>query len=179
MAAVIAARGPVVSSVAVPRSSNRAHRVKDAFRTSRNVVARAGSLQVWNAEVAEMRFLCGSSAVVSFGTAWCGPCALLAPELETLAAALEDVPSLEDLDIAKVDAEEASSLASRHGVGAYPTTVWMREGRDVHRMEGAAPAAALVQLTAMHLLTAEEEEILRQVAPEHFVPVPLDPSQAF
>ena len=45
-------------------------------------------------------------------------------------------------------------------------------------MEGAAPAAALVQLTAMHLLTAEEEEILRALAPEHFVPVPLDPAQA-
>ena len=126
-----------------------------------------------------MSFLCGSSAVVSFGTTWCGPCAVLAPELATLAAALEDIPSLEDLDIAKVDAEEASSLASRHGVGAYPTTLWMREGREVHRMEGAAPAAALVQLTAMHLLTAEEEEILRALAPEHFVPVPLDPAQAY
>ena len=90
-----------------------------------------------------MSFLCGSSAVVSFGTTWCGPCAVLAPELATLAAALEDIPSLEDLDIAKVDAEEASSLASQHGIGAYPTTLWMREGREVHRMEGAAPAAAL------------------------------------
>ena len=103
---------------------------------------------------------------------------MLAPELATLAAALEDIPSLEDLDIAKVDAEEASSLASQHGVGAYPTTLWMREGREMHRMEGAAPAAALVQLTAMHLLTAEEEEVLRALAPEHFVPVPLDPAQA-
>ena len=52
-----------------------------------------------------MSFLCGSSAVVSFGTTWCGPCAVLAPELATLAAALEDIPSLEDLDIANVDAE--------------------------------------------------------------------------
>ena len=51
------------------------------------------------------------------------PVRVLAPELATLAAALEDIPSLEDLDIAKVDAEEASSLASRHGVGAYPTTL--------------------------------------------------------
>jgi hypothetical protein len=30
----------------------------------------------------------------------------------------------------------------------------------------------------MHLLNAEEEEILRALAPEHFVPVPLDPAQA-
>jgi thiol-disulfide isomerase/thioredoxin len=182
MVAVVAARGLILRSAAAAScSSRRAARVggRDASRArGARHVARAGELQVWNAEEAEMSFLCGSSAVVSFGTTWCGPCAVLAPELATLAAALEDIPSLEDLDIAKVDAEEASSLASQHGIGAYPTTLWMREGREVHRMEGAAPAAALVQLTAMHLLNAEEEEILRALAPEHFVPVPLDPAQA-
>ena len=59
-------------------------------------------------------------------------------------------------------------------VGAYPTTLWLREGREVHRLEGALPAAALVQLTAKHLLTAEEEEVLRVNAPEWFGPVLLE-----
>ena len=180
--AVIAVRGFSVGVVGVPRTLHR-HRVGSRARSAlsfrgRSVTVHAGELLVWNAEEAEASFMCGSSAVVSFGTTWCGPCTVLAPELVTLATVLEDIPSLEDLDIAKVDAEEATSLASMHGIGAYPTTLWMRDGREVHRMEGAAPAAALGQLTAMHLLTGEEEEILRQVAPEQFVSVPLDPSQA-
>ena len=57
--------------------------------------------------------------------------------------------------------EEAPGVATAHAVGAYPTTLWLREGRDVHRLEGALPAAALVQLTAKHLLTAEEDPHLR------------------
>ena len=40
-----------------------------------------------------MSFLCGSSAVVSFGTTWCGPCAVLAPELAT-GVGLNSVSSL-------------------------------------------------------------------------------------
>ena len=51
----------------------------------------------------------------------------------------------------------------------------MLEGREVHRLEGSLPAAALVQLTARHLLTNEEEEVLRMEQPEWFGPVELGP----
>jgi thioredoxin-like negative regulator of GroEL len=35
-----------------------------------------------------------------------------------------------DVAVAKVDAEEASNLASQLDVGAYPTTLWLREGKE-------------------------------------------------
>ena len=75
----------------------------------------------------------------------------------------------------QLDAESAPGLASTYAVGAYPTTIWMLEGREVHRLEGSLPAAALVQLTARHLLTNEEEEVLRMEQPEWFGPVELGP----
>ena len=75
----------------------------------------------------------------------------------------------------QLDAESAPGLASTYAVGAYPTTSWMLEGREVHRLEGSLPAAALVQLTARHLLTNEEEEVLRMEQPEWFGPVELGP----
>lgn len=131
------------------------------------------ALQLWDAEEAECMLMEGGTQVVSFGTAWCGPCALLAPDLVALGDALED--GAPHVTVAKVDAEEAPGLATAHAVGAYPTTLWLREGREVHRLEGALPAAALVQLTAKHLLTAEEEEVLRVNAPEWFGPVLLEP----
>jgi hypothetical protein len=46
----------------------------------------------------------------------------------------------------------------------------------VHRLEGSLPAAALVQLTARHLLQPEEEEVLRVEQPHWFGPATLDPA---
>jgi hypothetical protein len=60
-------------------------------------------------------------------------------------------------------------------VDAYPTTIWMRGGVEVHRVEGALPAAALVQLTALHLMDPESTEVMRAERPEMFAPVPLEP----
>jgi hypothetical protein len=48
-------------------------------------------------------------------------------------------------------------------------------GLQVHRLEGSLPAAALVQLTAKHLLSAEEEEFLRMEQPDWFGPMALEP----
>ena len=42
-------------------------------------------------------------------------------------------------------------------------------------MEGALPAAALVQLTARYLMSAESTEVMRAERPEMFAPVPLEP----
>jgi hypothetical protein len=41
--------------------------------------------------------------------------------------------------------------------------------KEVHRLEGSLPAMALVQLTAKHLLSPEQEEVLRMEQPEWFV----------
>ena len=63
--------------------------------------------------------------------------ALLAPDLVALGDALED--DAPHVTVAKVDAEEAPCCSHRpRGVGAYPTTLWLREGREVHR-ERRAP----------------------------------------
>lgn len=139
-----------------------------------DVKLRRSALEMWDAETAECMLMEGGTSVVSFGTTWCGPCALLAPELAAAAGALEDHG---EIVVAKVDAEAAPRLASAYGVGAYPTTIWLREGREVHRLEGSLPAAALVQLTAGHLMTREEEEVLRIEQPEWFGPMLLEPAE--
>jgi hypothetical protein len=51
----------------------------------------------------------------------------------------------------------------------------MRGGVEGHRVEGALPAAALVQLTAMYLMDPESTEVMRAERPEMFAPVPLEP----
>ena len=143
-------------------------RARRASRAPRRVaLGSVAELEQWGAEEAEFRLADGDDAVVSFGTTWCGPCAILAPELLALANALDE--DCDRVDVAKVDAEEADKLATAFGIEAYPTTLWLRDGREVHRLEGSVPAAALVQLTARHLLTAEEEEVMRANQPTWFV----------
>ena len=133
-------------------------------------------LERWEAEQCEIARAGGDGFVVSFGTTWCGPCHVLEPELETLARFVWDFD--DSVAVAKLDAEASraeTELAGRLGVDAYPTTIWMRGGVEVHRVEGALPAAALVQLTALHLMDAESTEVMRAERPEMFAPVPLEP----
>lgn len=70
-------------------------------RRGGSVAARA-ELQQWDAETAECMLMEGGSMVLSFGTTWCGPCTLLAPELSTAAKAMEDYDAI---TVAKVCGE--------------------------------------------------------------------------
>jgi thioredoxin 1 len=77
--------------------------------------------------------------LVAFWTPRCEPCRELLPQLEGLAA--------EHLDICvvvAVDAEREPPAAERHGVREYPTLVFFKLGRELHRVRsGALPASTL------------------------------------
>jgi len=76
--------------------------------------------------------------VVDFWAPWCGPCRMMAPEYEKAAAILE--PSAR---FAKVNTEEAQSLAQRFNIRSIPTMALFRGGREIARHSGAMGAAAI------------------------------------
>ena len=71
--------------------------------------------------------------VVDFWADWCGPCRMIAPELEALAA------ERSDLKVVKVDVEANPSVASRYGIRGIPTIALFREGHQVAASVGAKP----------------------------------------
>ena len=78
--------------------------------------------------------------VVDFWAAWCSPCRMIAPVLQDLASRHAGA-----LKIVKVDVDAVPSLAARFGAQSIPLLVVMRDGREVDRIVGALPRAALEQ----------------------------------
>ncbi|HEY5195968.1 MAG TPA: thioredoxin [Solirubrobacteraceae bacterium] len=78
--------------------------------------------------------------VVDFWAAWCGPCRMIAPVLEDLARRHAG-----HLKVVKVDVDANRDLAARYGAQSIPLLVVIRDGREVDRIVGALPRAALEQ----------------------------------
>ena len=74
--------------------------------------------------------------VVDFWAAWCGPCRMVAPELEKVAKRTAG-----ELLIVKIDTEALPDLGERYAVRSIPTMAVFRGGREVTRTAGARPAA--------------------------------------
>ena len=90
---------------------------------------------------AEFDALISSSSVpvlVDFWAAWCGPCKMVAPELEKVASG-----NAGKLIVAKVSTEQLPSLAQRFQVSSIPALSVFSNGREVKRAAGARPAAAI------------------------------------
>ena len=76
--------------------------------------------------------------VVDFWAAWCGPCRMVSPELEKLAAAHGDA-----VKVVKVDVDANGAVAARYGIQGIPTIALFRDGLQVATSVGAKPRAAI------------------------------------
>jgi thioredoxin 2 len=71
---------------------------------------------------------------------WCGPCRMVAPVIEELAMELEG-----QVRFAKLNVDDNPQTAARFDVRSIPTMLVMVGGREVDRIVGAQPKAAIRQ----------------------------------
>ncbi|UMB68304.1 thioredoxin [Mycobacterium paraterrae] len=76
--------------------------------------------------------------VVDLWATWCGPCRMVSPALEKLAAERAG-----QLKLVKVDVDKAPATSQRFSVQAVPTLLVVERGEMVARKSGAASVAAL------------------------------------
>jgi thioredoxin 2 len=91
----------------------------------------------------EFRAISSLSALpvlVDFWAAWCGPCKMLAPELEKVAAAAAG-----KFLVAKLNTEEVPEVAAQFQIASIPNLVLLSRGRELNRLAGARPAADILR----------------------------------
>ena len=71
---------------------------------------------------------------------WCGPCRMVAPVIEELAAEMAG-----RVRVAKLNVDENPTTAARFRVQSIPTLLVLKAGREVDRIIGVQPKAAIVQ----------------------------------
>ena len=84
--------------------------------------------------------------LVDFWATWCGPCRMIAPAIEEVAAEFEGKAI-----VGKVDVDEEPGLAQRFGVMSIPTLIVMKGGKVVEQAVGARGKADIAAMISRHL----------------------------
>jgi thioredoxin 1 len=76
--------------------------------------------------------------VVDFWAEWCGPCRMIAPALEELAAELEG-----KVKVVKVNIDESPNTPTKYGVRGVPTLMIFQQGQVAATKVGALPKSKI------------------------------------
>jgi len=79
-------------------------------------------------------------SLVDFWAPWCGPCRMIAPVIEELAADFDG-----KANICKVNTDEQQDLSVKFGVRSIPTILIMKDGEVIDTMVGAASKEAFAE----------------------------------
>ncbi len=84
--------------------------------------------------------------LVDFWAAWCGPCRMIGPVIEEIAAENQD-----KIKVAKVNVDESQGLAAQFRVMSIPTLFVFKGGQVVDQMVGALPKDQIMARINTHL----------------------------
>ena len=78
------------------------------------------------------------AVIVDFFATWCGPCKILAPYIEELAADYDG-----KITVGKLDIDENMEIAQAMQISAVPTVMFFKNGEAVETFVGVQPMSAL------------------------------------
>lgn len=78
--------------------------------------------------------------VVDFWAEWCGPCKMLGPVLDEIAAEKGDA-----FKVVKVNVDDEGELAAEYGIRNIPALYFFKDGELKHKSIGIAPKAEIIK----------------------------------
>ncbi|MBR1632341.1 MAG: thioredoxin [Bacteroidales bacterium] len=74
--------------------------------------------------------------LVDFWASWCGPCRMLSPTVDDIAAAYEG-----KVTVAKCNVDDNEEIAAKYGIRNIPTLLYFKDGELAERSVGLVPRA--------------------------------------
>lgn len=84
--------------------------------------------------------------LVDFWAPWCGPCRMVAPVVEEIAAQYAG-----KVKVVKMNTDENPQIASTYGIRSIPTLMIFKEGQRVDMVVGAVPKTTLANTLDKYL----------------------------
>ncbi len=81
----------------------------------------------------------GKPLVIDFWAPWCGPCRMVGPIIDELAAEYEG-----KVVIGKCDVDENGDVSADFGIRNIPTVLFFKDGQLVDKQVGSAPKTTYV-----------------------------------
>ena len=97
-------------------------------------------------EISEQNFaeqVLGSDqpVLVDFWAEWCGPCHIVAPVIEEVAAEYKD-----KIVVGKLNVDHNPGVAAKYGIRGIPTMLLFKDGQVNSQIVGAVPKAHIVEM---------------------------------
>jgi len=84
--------------------------------------------------------------LVDFWAPWCGPCRMVHPIMEELAAEFTG-----KVKVVKMNVDESPSVPTRYGIRGIPTVILFKGGQEVDKIVGAVTKNKFSEMINKHL----------------------------